>query len=153
MKVDEQKLANKCGRLAQSGAASASPRTRSSLFTLRPRRHNHLNNDSRLERIHEVEPIAHRNKDHVVQLTGGRSAVLLSNGSIIFERRPRETGIRELGVVHGLCHGTNHRGARRRESEAMQSFHLVAKQRELFERWCRINQGLLAQLEGRGLDK
>ena len=39
----------------------------------------------------------------------------------------------------------------RREWEAMQSFHLVAKLRELFERWCRINQGLLAQLEGRGL--
>lgn len=37
-----------------------------------------------------------RNKSYVVQVTGGRSAVLLGNGSIIFERRPRETGIREL---------------------------------------------------------
>ena len=35
VKVDEQKLANKCGGLAQTGAASASPRTRSSLFALR----------------------------------------------------------------------------------------------------------------------
>ncbi len=42
-------------------------------------------------------------------------------------------------------------GRERREWEAMQSCHLVAKLRELFERWCRINQGLLAQLEGRGL--
>lgn len=39
----------------------------------------------------------------------------------------------------------------RREWEAMQSCHLVAKLGELFEGWCRINHGLLAQLESRGL--
>lgn len=34
---------------------------------------------------------------------------------------------------------------------AMWILHLIAELRQLFERWCRVRQGLLAQLEGRGL--
>lgn len=34
---------------------------------------------------------------------------------------------------------------------AMSMFHLVAELRQLFEGWCCVRQGLLAQLEGRGL--
>ena len=54
VKVDEQKLANKCGGLVQTGAVSASPCTRSCLFALRLRRHN-APNDSRFECAHPVD--------------------------------------------------------------------------------------------------
>ena len=98
MKVDEQKLANKCGRLVQTGAVSASPRPRSCLFALRPRRHNLIDSlePSPPTTTPRTFAIRTHNKRYVVQVTGGRSAVLLGNGSIIFDRRPRETGIREL---------------------------------------------------------
>ena len=38
-----------------------------------------------------------------------------------------------------------------RMHQAMHSFHLVAELRQLFEGWCCVHKGLLAQLEGRGL--
>ena len=38
-----------------------------------------------------------------------------------------------------------------RMRQAMHSFHLVAELRQLFEGWCCVHKGLLAQLEGRGL--
>ena len=35
----------------------------------------------------------------------------------------------------------------------MHAFHLVAKLRQLFKGWCCVHKGLLAQLEGRGLQR
>ena len=38
-----------------------------------------------------------------------------------------------------------------RMRSAMRPFHLIAELRQLFEGWCRIREGLLAELEGSGL--